>query len=52
MEGFFKGDAQEKEEIDIKKPSKNTKKEKMGRVIEPFGCAPELLIYGAFNQVR
>ena len=53
MEGFFKGDDQEKEDIDDNKISKKEeKKEKIGRVIEPFGCAPELLIYGVDGQVR
>jgi len=53
MEGFFKGDDQEKEEIDDNKKDKiETKREKIGRVIEPFGCSPELLIYGTDNQIR
>ena len=53
MEGFFKGDDQEKEELGKKeKKNKSQKKEKNGRVIEPFECAPELLIYDEDNQVR
>jgi hypothetical protein len=51
MEGFYKGDDQENQDL-IENKSAEQRKEKIGIVIEPFGCAPELLIYGTDGQIR
>ena len=53
MEGFYKGDNQENREmIEENNIKKEQRKEKIGIVIEPFGCAPELVIHGTDGQIR
>ncbi len=53
MTCYFKGDDQDNQEmIGDKNTRREARKEKIGNVIEPFGCAPELLIYGTDGQIR
>ena len=51
MEGVFKGENVDND-VGEKAAKKKLKTQRMGKVIEPFGCAPELLIYGPDDQIR
>ena len=48
MDGFYTGDENE----DNKKHRNSGGKVKMGKVVEPFSCSPELLIYGDDNKIK
>jgi hypothetical protein len=51
MDGFFLGE--QLEELDSNKtPKTDIGRAKMGKVLEPFSCSPELLIYGKDDKVR